>query len=110
MAGAWTTKNIKDATGTNISMRIWDESGAGAGPFSFGQVLADGAAGSIVSTAGALVRNTSGLSNRAFAATFSTLTRPANTTAYTAADSISDNATAGSVMTCTCSQRGSCPC
>ena len=40
---------------------------------------------------------TKGLSNKAFAATFTTLTRPANTTAYTAADSISNNATAGSV-------------
>lgn len=38
-----------------------------------------------------------GLSNRAFGVTFATLTRPANTTAYAAADSISDNATAGSV-------------
>jgi len=38
-----------------------------------------------------------GLSNKAFVAAFTTLTRPANTTAYTALDSISDNATAGSV-------------
>lgn len=38
-----------------------------------------------------------GQSNRTFSVTFATLTRPANTTAYTAADSISDNATAGSV-------------
>jgi hypothetical protein len=38
-----------------------------------------------------------GMSPRAFVAAFSTLTRPANTTAYTAGDSISDNATAGSV-------------
>lgn len=38
-----------------------------------------------------------GMSPRAFTATFTTLTRPANTTAYAAADSISDNATAGSV-------------
>lgn len=38
-----------------------------------------------------------GMSPRAFSAAFSTLTRPANTTAYTALDSISDNATAGSV-------------
>jgi hypothetical protein len=38
-----------------------------------------------------------GLSNRVFGVAFATLTRPANTTAYTAADSISDNATAGSV-------------
>lgn len=39
-----------------------------------------------------------GMSPRAIAAAFTTLTRPANTTAYTAADSISDNATAGSVI------------
>lgn len=38
-----------------------------------------------------------GQSNRAFSVAFATLTRPANTTAYTAGDSISDNATAGSV-------------
>lgn len=38
-----------------------------------------------------------GLSNRCFGVAFATLTRPANTTAYAAADSISDNATAGSV-------------
>ncbi len=45
MAAGWTTKTIKDATGTNISMRVWDETGSG--PYSFGQVLADstGAAG-----------------------------------------------------------------
>lgn len=40
---------------------------------------------------------TSGLSNRAFSVTFATLTRPANTTQYAAGDSISNNATAGSV-------------
>jgi hypothetical protein len=44
-----------------------------------------------------VVASDQGLANRAFAVTFATLTRPANTTAYTAADSISDNATAGSV-------------
>lgn len=43
------------------------------------------------------VHDNKGLSNLAFVAAFTTLTRPANTTAYTAADSISDNATAGSV-------------
>lgn len=42
-----------------------------------------------------------GLSNLAFSAAFTTLTRPANTTAYTALDSISDNATAGSVTALT---------
>jgi hypothetical protein len=43
------------------------------------------------------VHDEKGLSNLAFVATFSTLTRPANTTGYAAGDSISDNATAGSV-------------
>lgn len=38
-----------------------------------------------------------GMSPRAFSVAFSTLTRPANTTAYSAGNSISDNATAGSV-------------
>lgn len=38
-----------------------------------------------------------GMSPKAFSAAFTTLTRPANTTAYTAGDSISNNATAGSV-------------
>lgn len=38
-----------------------------------------------------------GLANLVFVAAFSTLTRPANTTGYTGNDSISDNATAGSV-------------
>ncbi len=38
-----------------------------------------------------------GLYNKNVSAAFTTLTRPANTTAYSAGDSISDNATAGSV-------------
>lgn len=38
-----------------------------------------------------------GMSNKVFVAAFSTLTRPANQTPYAAGDSISDNATAGSV-------------
>jgi hypothetical protein len=42
MAGAWTSLSIKDATGTTRTMRAWDESGAGTGPFSFGQVFSDG--------------------------------------------------------------------
>lgn len=45
MAGAWTTKTIKDGGGNNLTMRVWDESGAGTGPFSFGQVLTDGTDG-----------------------------------------------------------------
>jgi hypothetical protein len=40
---------------------------------------------------------TKGLSNLGFSVAFSTLTRPANATPYTAGDSISDNATVGSV-------------
>lgn len=42
MAGAWTTLSIKDGGGTSRTMRVWDESGAGSGPFSFGQMLVDG--------------------------------------------------------------------
>lgn len=45
MAGAWTTLTVKDATGTNRTMRAWDESGTAVGPYSFGQVLADGLGG-----------------------------------------------------------------
>ncbi len=88
-----TTKTVRDGAASPFTGRFWDDGSAIATM----PVLGDGAGGSIVSTAGALVRNTSGLSNRVFSVAFSTLTRPANTTAYTAADSISDNATAGSV-------------
>jgi len=42
-----------------------------------------------------------GMSPRGISVAFSTLTRPANTTAYSAGDSISDNATAGSVTALT---------
>ncbi len=37
MAGVWTTLAILDGGGTSRSMRVWDESGVGSGPFSFGQ-------------------------------------------------------------------------
>ena len=43
------------------------------------------------------VHDNKGLSNLAFSAVFTTLTRPANTTAYAAGDHIANNATAGSV-------------
>lgn len=46
MAGAWTTLSIKDGAGTTRTMRAWDESGGGAGPFSFGQVFSDGSGAS----------------------------------------------------------------
>lgn len=42
MPGAWTIKAIKDAAGTSFNARMWDESGVGTGPFSFGQTLSDG--------------------------------------------------------------------
>lgn len=60
MAGSWTTLNVKDAAGATRNMRAWDESGAGTGPFSFGQVLADGLGGAITVTGGALSVSTSG--------------------------------------------------
>lgn len=44
MPGTVTTKNIKDGDGNTIAVRVWDESGAGTGPFSFFHILgADGA-------------------------------------------------------------------
>lgn len=79
---AATTKSIRDGLAALFTGRFWDD-GSAISPM---PVLGDGAGGQLKS-----------LSNRAFSATFSTLTRPANTTAYTAADSISDNGTAGSV-------------
>jgi hypothetical protein len=51
MAGVWTTLTVKDAGGTTRTMRAWDESGAGTGPYSFGQVLADGAGGTLDTSA-----------------------------------------------------------
>jgi len=60
MAGAWTFLNIKDALGTTRPMRAWDESGTGAGPHSFGQVLADGLGGAVTVTGGALAVSTTG--------------------------------------------------
>jgi len=43
MAGAWTTLSIKDAAGNNKTVRAWDESGAGTGPFVPGHILKDSA-------------------------------------------------------------------
>jgi len=54
MPGAWTTISIKDGLGASKSMRVWDESGSGAGPLSFGQVLADGLGGAVNVISGAL--------------------------------------------------------
>lgn len=43
MAGAWTTKDIKDAGDNIVTMRVWDESGVNTGPFVFGHMLTSGA-------------------------------------------------------------------
>jgi hypothetical protein len=79
---AATTKSIRDGLAALFTGRFWDD-GFAISPM---PVLGDGTGGQLKS-----------LSNRAFSATFSTLTRPANTTPYSIADSISDNGTAGSV-------------
>lgn len=39
MPGAVTTKQIRDGSGNLLSFRVWDESGAGTGPFSFFTIL-----------------------------------------------------------------------
>ncbi len=90
---AATTKSIRDGLAALFTGRFWDD-GTALSPV---VVLGDAVGGKVVTADGVAVRNTSGLSNRAFSATFSTLTRPGNATPYTAADSISDNGTAGSV-------------
>jgi hypothetical protein len=46
MAGSLTTLSVKDALGTTRLMRVWDESGAGTGPFSFVPVNSSGGSGS----------------------------------------------------------------
>lgn len=63
MAGAWTTLNVKDGGGTTRTMRVWDESGTGVGPYSFGQVLADGLGGAVTVTGGALSVTSAGASS-----------------------------------------------
>lgn len=45
MAGVWTTLAVKDAIGTTKQMLAWDDSGTGAGPWSFGHVFAPSVAG-----------------------------------------------------------------
>lgn len=46
MAGALTTLSVKDALGATKSMRVWDESGTGAGPFTWVHVITDTSGGS----------------------------------------------------------------
>jgi hypothetical protein len=45
MAGAWALLDIKDAAGNTLHMRAWDESGTGAGPWSYGHVFAPSVTG-----------------------------------------------------------------
>lgn len=49
MAAGWTTLTIRDGGGTSRTMRVWGEDTT-AGPFSFGQVLADGAGGTLITS------------------------------------------------------------
>lgn len=42
MAGSWTTMLVLDGGASPRTMRVWDESGVGTGPFSFGQIIGDG--------------------------------------------------------------------
>jgi hypothetical protein len=41
MAGAWTYLNIKDGLGSTRQMKAWDDSGTGAGPWTFAHLSAD---------------------------------------------------------------------
>lgn len=130
MAAGIVYHNLTTASGVTFSIACWVPNTAapdvGAIPvqlpiFSDGTVIADATGlkistssmGTLQTVAFALAAGVvpvglasdqawpKGLSNKAFSAAFTTLTRPANTTAYTAADSISDNATAGSVTALT---------
>src|SRR4051812_9155445 len=49
MAAGWTTLTIRDGGGTSRTMRVWGEDTT-TGPFSFGQVLADGAGGTLITS------------------------------------------------------------
>jgi hypothetical protein len=44
MPGSFTTLSVKDGAGTTRSMRVWDDSGTGAGPLTPVHILNDGAA------------------------------------------------------------------
>lgn len=56
MAGAFTTLAILDGGGTSRNMRVWDESGAGTGPFTFSADY-PGSDGSGTITAGGTAQN-----------------------------------------------------
>lgn len=81
MAGAYSTKQIKDAGGNALDFRLWDESGSGAGPFYF----ASDAKSRFIIVQSSL---TGGVG----------FTRQANATPYSAGDAVSNHATPGSVV------------
>lgn len=91
---AATGQVLSDTTGLLISTSQLSSLGSAASSASAPVVIASDQAAVAIKAAG-------GLSNRVFVAPFSTLTRPASTTPYTAGDAISDNATAGSVTALT---------
>lgn len=47
MAGAWTTFTVLDGGGASRTMRAWDESGTGAGPFALAHMSEDGLGGTV---------------------------------------------------------------
>ena len=50
MAGIWTTIKILDGDGNPKLMRVWDPSGVGTGPYSFGQMYVDSAGNEVLGT------------------------------------------------------------
>lgn len=120
MAAGLVTIGVKDAGGTSRTMQFWSSDGTTSGTLSPAPV--------VISSSGTAVDITTSLatlhtdlttaanfrddkSNRIIVVAGSTITRPANTTAYAANDAVSDNATAGSVtpMTVTLSDTNDYP-
>lgn len=109
-SGTWTVQpgNTANTTAWKVDNTTALDKGSGTGGSATQRVIVDssqlaslGQAAMAASQPVAIASNQSGLGNRAISAAFTTLTRPANTTAYTAGDSISNNATAGSVTALT---------
>lgn len=108
-SGTWTVQpgNTPNTTAWKVdNSAAWDK-GSGTGGTTTMRVYVDNsqlsALGQTTMSSSAPVTLASdqkyqtGMSSRAISAAVTTLTRPANVTAYTAGDSISNNATAGSV-------------
>lgn len=103
MPASLTTKQIKDGAGSLFLQRVLDVSGTGAGPFLpvLGLVAPDGSGPIDLATLLAGVGATAGKAP-VFNVPVTQLVRPANTTAYSANDSISNSATTGSVIALSC--------